>query len=87
MFFLSILYYSITISAPIIVTYQNVDFNLDNNEYDAEKVCREGVGIIALLVYLTFAIISAFIELYMFIYVYKKVGYLLPNPIDIKDYD
>lgn len=87
LFVLTIIYYTVAIAAPIVITYKNIDYTDNDNEYDSNKVCSSGVGTIALIIYFSFAIVSAIIELYLFIYVYKKVGNLLPNPIDIKDYD
>lgn len=86
---LTLFYYATAIATPVFVTYKNFDLHQmsGDNDYDHEKVCNSGVGIIALIIYFCFALISVIIELYLFIYVYRKIGNLLPNPIEIKDYD
>lgn len=66
---LTIIYYTIAIAAPIVVTYKNIDFKNNDDEYDSQKVCQTGVGVVALIIYFSFAILSAIIELYLLLYV------------------
>lgn len=83
MYAMAILYYLVAFGAPPLVTYLELSFNGKHNK---EDVCKYGINGIAHLIYFIFALLSAALELYLFIIITAKVGHLLPSPVDMKDY-
>ncbi|KAL4477351.1 hypothetical protein ABPG72_002345 [Tetrahymena utriculariae] len=84
---LTFIYYLVAIGAPFLVTYKDIDNKSLSGGNSNSEVCEKGVNVIALIIYFAFALVSAIIELYLFIYVYKKVGKLLPDPVEVNEED